>query len=223
MDLTIDEISRLLRTTRSTVEQWINTMGLPAAENDGERRCGSDDLRRWLAAHKIAIPDELMTAGLHEQSPLPDFADALARGGIFHHLPGGDKNAVLAAAVKRLPLPDTIPGAMLLQRLREREELASTGVGDGIAIPHPRDPLVQLPAPLVALGFLEHPVDFSAVDGLPVYAMFIMASPTPKIHLHILARLFFLLRKPEFRGLINPETPDGLILREARQMEKPLK
>lgn len=223
MDLTVEEISRMLRTTGPTVKQWIAHMGLPAAERNGERVCRSEDLQRWLASHKIAIPAELLAADHRETGPMPTFSGALERGGIYHHLPGRDKRSALAEAVEHLPLPAAFPGELLLRRLLEREEMASTGVGDGIAIPHPREPLPQLPVPLAALFFLDQPLEFAAVDGLPVYAMFVMASPTPKIHLHVLARLFFLLRKPEFRGLIAPATPPDLILSEARRMEKPLK
>lgn len=223
MYLTVDEISRILRASRSTVEQWIALMGLPAGQYQGERCCRSEDLQRWLAAHKIAIPAELLASPCREPVPLPSFTDALERGGIYHRLPGRDKRTALTAAVEHLPLPDSIPDELLLQRLLEREDMVSTGVGDGIAIPHPREPLPQLPAPLAALCFLDQPLEFAAVDGLPVYAFFVMASPTPKIHLHILARLFFLLRKSEFRGLIIPATPAALILSEARRMEKPLK
>jgi PTS system nitrogen regulatory IIA component len=223
MYLTVDEISRILRTSRSTVEQWIARMGLPVEEHKGERRCHAEELRRWLSKRKIAIPDELMKTPSHTTEVLPSFADALERGGIFHNLPGRDKRTALAAAVGYLPLPESVPDEMLLQRLLDREEIVSTGVGDGIAIPHPRDPLPQLPMPLAMLCFPEKPLDFDAVDGLPVYALFVTASPTPKIHLHILARLFFLLRKPEFRGLIIPATPAELIITEARRMEKALK
>ncbi len=219
--LLVKPLSRMLH--RFTVGQWIANMGLPAAEIKGERRCRSEDLRRWLTAHKITVPAELLAAAHREPAPLPTFCSALERGGIYHHLAGRDKRAALAEAVERLPLPDTLSAELLLRRLLEREEMASTGVGDGIAIPHPRDPLPQLTAPLAALCFLDRPLEFAAVDGLPVYALFVMASPTPKIHLHVLARLFFLLRKPEVRGLIAPATPPALIFGEARRMEKPLK
>jgi PTS system nitrogen regulatory IIA component len=167
MYLTIEEISRILRTSRSTVEQWIARMGLPVEEYQGERRCRAEELRRWLSEHKITIPDELMKLPGRAPGALPSFSDALERGGVFHNLPGRDKRTALAAAVGYLPLPESVPDEMLLQRLLDREEMVSTGVGDGIAIPHPREPLPQLPAPLAALCFPEKPLDFDAYPCPP--------------------------------------------------------
>ena len=65
-------------------------------------------------------------------------------------------------------------------------------------------------------------MDFDAVDGLPVYALFLTASPTPKIHLYILPAFSFCCAN-RIRGLIIPATPADLIISEARRMEKALK
>jgi mannitol/fructose-specific phosphotransferase system IIA component (Ntr-type) len=73
--------------------------------------------------------------------------------------------------------------------------LQSTGVGDGIALPHVRNPAVlELATPMVCLCFLEAPVEFNALDGKPVNTLFVPLSPDVRIHLHLLSRISFALR-----------------------------
>ena len=54
----------------------------------------------------------------------------------------------------------------------------------------------------MTLCFLEAPVDFGALDNQPVHTLFTLISPTVKAHLHLLSRLAFALRNPDFKALI---------------------
>lgn len=75
--------------------------------------------------------------------------------------------------------------------------LGSTGIGDGIAIPHPRSPLIfNLPHASLTLSFLEKPIDFGALDGKPVFAAFTILSQTVRGHIHLISRLAHVLRTP---------------------------
>ena len=151
---------------------------------------------------------------------MPSFSDALAIGGVFHDVGGTDKPSVLRAIVNLLRLPDGVDCEMLYRMLMAREALASTAVGDGIAIPHVRNPIVMhIPQPLVTLCFLATPVEFDAVDGKPVHTLFTIVSPTVKVHLHLLSRLAFTLRQPEFANLIARQGPGGEILACAAAIE----
>ena len=108
--------------------------------------------------------------------------------------------------VDTLDLPADVDRAFLYQVLLAREALGSTGVGDGIAIPHVRNPIVlHLSRPTVTLCFLEHPVDFGALDGQPVSALFTLVSPTVRAHLHLLSRLAFALREPRFLAAVRTQ------------------
>ena len=85
-----------------------------------------------------------------------------------------------------------------------REALGSTGIGDGIAIPHVRNPIVlHVTRPSITLAFLEHPIEFGALDGKPVSTLFIMISPTVRAHLHLLSRLAFVLRDARVRKVLE--------------------
>jgi PTS system nitrogen regulatory IIA component len=102
--------------------------------------------------------------------------------------------------------------------------LESTAIGDGIAIPHVRNPIVlHVPQPVVTLCFLEEPVDFGALDGQPVHTLFTLISPTVKAHLHLLSRLAFALRNPDFKALIIRQAGHDEILAAAKTISNSLR
>ena len=112
---------------------------------------------------------------------------------------GQDGPEVLRSVVAAIPLPTDVNRELLLQMLLARESIGSTGIGDGVAIPHARNPIVlHLPRPVVCLCYLEQPIEFGAIDGQPVHTLFTIVSPTIKTHLALLSRLAFALRDTPF-------------------------
>jgi PTS system nitrogen regulatory IIA component len=127
---------------------------------------------------------------------------------------------VLREVVARLPLPPEIDRGFLVAVLEAREAMGSTGVGDGIAIPHVRNPIVlHVEAPFVTLCLLEHPVDFDAIDGKPVHALFTVVTPTVPVHLRVLAELGFVMRDAALRELLRARAPADEIIGRVRMLE----
>ena len=82
-----------------------------------------------------------------------------------------------------------------------------------------RNPIVlHVPQPIVTLCFLEAPVDFGALDGQPVNALFTLISPTVKAHLHLLSRLAYALRDPDFKALIVRQANRDEILEAVKRI-----
>jgi nitrogen PTS system EIIA component len=110
------------------------------------------------------------------------------------------KPAVLAELSERLS--KVVPGvdaAILRHVLEERELLASTAIGDGIAIPHGKlDSVGHL---VGVLGRAVNGIEFDSIDGKPTYLIFMLVAPASStgVHLKALARLSRLFRDPEFR------------------------
>ena len=118
---------------------------------------------------------------------------------------------------------DDVDREFLYQVLLAREALGSTGVGDGIAIPHVRNPIVlHLSRPTVTLCFLERPVDFGALDGQPVSTLFTLISPTVRAHLHLLSRLAFTLRDARFHAAVRTQASREEILQALHCAESAL-
>jgi nitrogen PTS system EIIA component len=104
----------------------------------------------------------------------------------------------LLAKAKKLPEPE-----VLLRTLVDRESLGSTGIGQGVAIPHGKSPSV--PAQAVALGVSKKGVDFDALDGEPVHILFLVAAPPDAAgpHLKALAKISRLLKDKPFRQALR--------------------
>ncbi len=101
-----------------------------------------------------------------------------------------------------------------------REAAGSTAVGDGIAIPHVRAPIVQNGVqPVIALCTLSQPIDFGARDGKPVHVVFLLATPTVNAHLQLLARLAAALHDRDFKSAVLRRAPADEILAHARRVE----
>jgi PTS system nitrogen regulatory IIA component len=105
--------------------------------------------------------------------------------------------------------------------LLARENLGSTGLGNGIAIPHVRNPIVlHIAKPTISLCFLEHPINFGAIDGEPVDTLFTLVSPTVRMHLHLLSRLGFVLQNPTFKAALKQRLRHDQILEELTRVER---
>ena len=147
--------------------------------------------------------------------------ELLARGGIYYSLPGKSCREALEALVAAAPVLPAVPAQNLLQAVLEREALMSTSIGQGIAIPHPRNPLVNKPEEqFVALAFLEQPIDWNALDGKPVDTLLLIVSSSAKSHLRTLSRITFICREESFLKLIKEKAPREILISFIKDTEK---
>jgi PTS system nitrogen regulatory IIA component len=136
-------------------------------------------------------------------------------------VPGDRRDAVLEA-VSQLPgIPNNIVRSLLLEVLIGREALASTAVGDGVALQHPRDPLVvPVEAPTVLICFPARPIDFGALDGKPIHTVFLLLSPTVRAHLQMLVRVAYALRDAKLTEMLPRHAPRDAILERLGGLER---
>lgn len=210
--LTVREAAGLLGTSEKSVYRWIKEDALPAYRVDDQYRINRAELLEWATAHRIPVSPEIFAEPDDESEPTPTLEEALRAGGIHYRVRGRDKASVLRHVVEALKLPDDVDREFLYQVLLAREALGSTGVGNGIAIPHVRNPIVlHLSQPTVTLSLLERPIDFGALDGQPVGTLFTLISPTVRAHLHLLSRLAFTLRDPKFLAALRAQAAEDEI------------
>jgi len=127
--------------------------------------------------------------------------DLFNRDYIIEELNAASKRAVLAelSEVFSRDHRGLAPGAMV-DVLLEREKLGSTGIGDGIAIPHGK--LKGLERLVIAFGRSRQGIDFDAIDGKPVHIFFLLMAPESSTgqHLKALAKISRMLKDPGFRS-----------------------
>lgn len=219
MFLKVTAIAEALDVPERTVLNWIKYQGLPAHKQNERFQINRVDLLEWATAHGISIPPRVFAAG-GENHDRPSVFEALLLGGIHYDLPGDSPESALKEVIARLKLPPSLDPDFLLQTLLAREALGSTALGNGIAIPHVRNPIVgQTLEPAISLCFLKNPIDFDAVDGKPVTILFTLITPNVKAHLHLLAKLAFLLRDQPLQALLHRPGSEAEIFAAIRSLE----
>ena len=148
-------------------------------------------------------------------------SELLKNGAIHLRLSATRRDEILEELVNLIPeiRNDENARTTLLRALKEREQLHSTSIGDGVAIPHARNALVgMVQKPVIVFGRHPEGVNYGAIDGEPTKLFFLIISPTVTSHLAILARLSRLLRNPALRrNLLQCDKPEKVLalIREA--------
>jgi PTS system nitrogen regulatory IIA component len=164
----------------------------------------------------------------------------IERGGIFYGLKGATVESVIAEFIRLLPGfedfgdfensegPETPAQsgdsgfkAALFKAVLEREALMSTGIGQGVALPHPRNPLItDAGKQFVAVGFPAGPVDWKALDGKPVHTILLIVSASARFHLHTTSKINFLCHDGNFLSLLTARPSLEAIIRAVREAER---
>jgi len=222
MQLTVQNVAELLNVSEKSVYRWISEGSLPGYRVSGQYRFNRAEVLEWATAHKVHVSPKIFEEP-ESATPLPGLYEALQAGGVHYRVGGTDRESALRCVVEALRLPDEVDRKFLFDVLMAREGLASTGVGDGIAIPHVRSPLVlHVNKPIISLCFMETPVEFGALDGKPVHALFTLISPTVRAHLHLLSRLAYALHDEVFKDTVKRQAMRDDIFKEARRVEEAL-
>jgi PTS system nitrogen regulatory IIA component len=221
MKLGVKDAAALLHVSEKTIYRWVSQAKMPFHRVSSQYRFHRSELLEWATSNRMPISPRMMEEP--EDAVIPSLAEALQTGGIHYRVEGRDKASVLNSVVSILALPQEVDREFLHQVLLARESLGSTAVGGGIAIPHVRNPItLHVARPLVALCFLEHPIDFQAIDGRPVHTLFTIVSPTIKAHLNLLSKLSFGLRASAFADAVARIGSREQILQAAARLDERL-
>ena len=196
MQLSLKQVAKVFGVSENTIIGWVNNENLPAKLVADQYRFHRAELLEWAAIQKkkfsptiyLKVNGDLTRSATH-------LADALEIGGVVRNVTGSDLREVFTQVLAGLPVPESFGTGTLLELFLARESLGSTAIGEGIAIPHPRQPvLLTVPGSVVRLCFLDKPLDMKTPDGKPVDKLFLMICPTAHDHLQLLARLAAILR-----------------------------
>ena len=135
-------------------------------------------------------------------------SDLIPPGGVSADLPATSRKQVLHSLAELAHRTLHVPTRPVLDAVTERERLGSTGVGEGVAIPHAR--LDQVDRVCGVFARLKHAVDFDAVDGRPADLVFLLLAPEDAgaEHLKALAQVSRLFRREDIRRAVRA-APDA--------------
>ncbi len=142
--------------------------------------------------------------------------DILSKERIVPGLVSPDKKGVIQELVNVLSIEGVSP-ARLVQVLLEREKLGSTGIGDGVAIPHGK--LREVNQMIASFGRSIKGLNFDSLDGKPTHLFFLLVAPenSAGIHLKALARISRLFKDPQFRQTLMGAKDQEEIFRIIRE------
>ncbi|MDM8536837.1 PTS sugar transporter subunit IIA [Desulfobacterales bacterium HSG17] len=234
MKLTISEVADSLDLPLSTVKRWVRQGRIPIQKSGNSYVFERFVLEKWAKTHNLLFspPGTIK----NKEKPVKveeDLLTAMKSGGVFYNIKGDNVEEVLGAAVEAIEdIPDEDTQELhqrelyhqeLHQRLIQREQLTSTGIGKGIAIPHPRTPMSdEMENSMIVTCFLEKPINFKAVDNKPVFVIFILLSRNPKSHLHLLSRLSFCVRDDNFISFMKSLPDSDTFLSRIEEIESNL-
>lgn len=140
--------------------------------------------------------------------------DFVVQGAIIPEIPSGSKEAAIRSMVSALRDAGSISAADeegIVTAILKREELGSTGIGRGVAVPHTKHPSVDKLIAAIALS--KDGVDFASLDGEPVYIMFLLVSPPdrPGDHLRGLENISRHLRNDNFCKFLRQSKTQSVV------------
>jgi len=128
---------------------------------------------------------------------------------------------VITALVFAAPIPSSINHKVLIDALLSREEMMSTAIGNGIAIPHVRlFDSTNLKEDIVVVAYLFEPVDWKAPDGKPVHTLFFVLAADETRHLQILAEIAQLASDEDFVDFLKTMPSREALIERIRQIEE---
>lgn len=216
--LSVKQTADILKVSEKTVYRWIRQGVIPTVRTQGRYRFDRKELETWAKYKRIGSEGQRGVAC--EDAETIDLTLAFSRGGIHHNLSGKTPEELFRNAIDQLECCTDLGEEVkteLLDQLLERETLVSTGIGNGIALPHPRHPRNWgLDGPVVGVFFLNKPLDFQAIDQKPVYLFVLILCQTVRGHLSMLSRIAHLLNDKDMQKFLKKK-PDAKAVMERIQ------
>ena len=221
--LNLEEVAAYLHLTSADVERRVKDREIPFEKRGGRVLFNKRDIDAWASQRILGLPEQRLeeyhrksTHGTREFLPqeaiLPEM---LGRGAVNSAMTSKTKSSVLrdlvALAEKTGQLTDP---KELLESLETREELCSTGLPGGLAVPHPRFHQPYLFASsFIVVGRPIQEIHFGSPDGQPTDLIFLLCCQDDRIHLHTLSRLCMMALKTEMLSQLRA-APDATAMRE---------
>ncbi len=211
MEISLSEAAQLLQIPESTVRRWVRQGYIPCTYRSGKYVFNPKTLKAWAESKQIHLRDHRQEAPEKKVNQTADLIAALGLGGVYYQVKGKNKQELFREIEFLFAFPSS--SMSLAEQLSQREVLAPTSIGRGISIPHPQYPTDWgLGAPAVGTFFLKSPLDFGAIDNIPVFVLFVLLSPSSQIHLQLLSQLAQILRNDAMSEFLKQQpTSEALV------------
>lgn len=225
MDLQIKDVANLLNVTEATVRQWISQNEIPAYRLHHDYYFSRTEIEKWVMTHRVgqsqdpSSPSPTPAGGGSKQFSL---FRALHKGTVLHDVPGNSKEEIIHYTMQSVAPHLQVDGDGMTALLLAREELMSTGLARGIAVPHTRDFLFPFNHDAVVVAFLQTPCDYGALDGEPAHTLFFLFAGNDSRHLQLLAKIAHLSRQSHAESFLRTSPSKEALLHFLKEWEAQL-
>ncbi len=218
MELKIKDIVSLLQVSEKTIYRWIKDQKIPCYRINHQYYFNRAEINEWILSNKIELSPNLMN--ISPSSASVDIYRLLEAGGVYSDVPAYNVKEILTNIIDLIPTPSNLTKEEIFFALLNREEMMPTAIGRGIAIPHPRNPVISDTGDvIVSVCYLRNPADFHALDKELVHTLFIVLTNNPREHLEVLSKISFLCQSEVFLNLLKHRSPKESLLKYIRQKE----
>lgn len=193
MDLKMRDVSKMLRVSMSTVRRWLAEGKIPAYKLGNQYRFSPMEIEDWVMRRKLNTEEKSFET---EEAFVPpqgtnrySLYRAIHKGAVWSDVEGTTKEEVIKEAMLRLSKDVELDPEMMTELLLDREKMMPTALNKGIAVPHTREIMLQNQQDVVAVCFLQEPLEYGALDGEPVHTLFFLFAADDRRHLHLLAKI----------------------------------
>jgi len=224
--LTLSEVAAYLKIAEKTVHRMVQKDEIPCFKVASQWRFQKEQIDQWIRG-KMKGPAQSAGSRLLETTPHKvSLSQLITRDFIIMDVKNGDKKAILSQLVTPLEKAKMVDNReTYLEKLLFRENMITTGLAKGVALPHVRNPQeIQAPFPAVVLGICREGCDYAALDGQPTCLFFLIFSDSVTVHLRLTSRINrILLKEGLITSLIKASSVDEvmeLLFREDEEIRK---
>lgn len=201
--MTLREIAQYLKVSEKTILRMARTGEMPAAKISGQWRFRRRMVDEWLTVRMQSAPEASLVEILRTKEtgslPIPYL---IGPGRIVMNVSSGGKASVLKSLVKPLVRQKLLESPEdFLEAMIRRENVISTALGFGVAVPHTHNPeKAWVRETCMVLGICREGTDFDALDGKPTHLFLMPCARSVPEHLRLMAKAALLSRRP---GLVE--------------------
>lgn len=204
--LTLKQLAEHLQLSERTIYRLLGRGQLPGFKLGGHWRFRRAVVDYWLDLRMGRLsPSDLRDMEAEWPSAVLSLSDALVPENALLPLAGGSPQQIVCELVQAVTFPEPVDADLLAARVWEREQLASTATAGGVAFLHTArwDFRTMHRSDLLAVGRLDKPVDFGAMDGGLTDIFLLLLARDARQHLILLAKAATLCREPGFLGRVR--------------------
>lgn len=189
--LTLQEVSDYLQLSDKTVLKMVKSGEIPCAKIANQWRFSKVMLDDWITAKMEVIPQNDFSRLVEKEFDFIQISRLIDENAIIPELKGSTATEVITELAENAYKNELVANKNeFIKKLLEREELTSTSIGQGIALPHLRKPSgTFVTEPKIVIGRSEKGIDFSSLDGKKTTIFLLLLSDSEVVHLKILSKL----------------------------------